>query len=51
MSISHLSNQKVLEWLGERFRATRLSQNITMVDLAEKAGITERTLYNLENGT
>lgn len=22
-----------------------------MVDLAEKAGITERTLYNLENGT
>lgn len=51
MTISHLSDQKLLEWLGERFRATRLSQNITMAELAEKAGITERTLYNLENGT
>lgn len=51
MSMTHLSDQKVLEWLGERFRATRLSQNITMADLAEKAGITERTLYNLENGS
>ena len=50
MDVNHLSDQKVLEWLGERFRATRLSQNITMADLAERSGVTERTLYNLENG-
>ena len=51
MNTAHLNDQKILEGLGERFKATRLSQNITMSELAETAGITERTLYNLENGS
>lgn len=50
-NITHLSDAKVLAWLGERFKATRLSQNISKAELAAAAGINERTIYNLESGT
>ena len=47
MNTAHLNDQKILEGLGERFKATRLSQNITMSELAETAGISGRTVDHL----
>lgn len=47
----HLSDEQVLAWLGERFRSTRLSQNISKADLAVAAGVNVRTIYNLESGS
>ena len=37
--------------LGEQLRAERLRQNLTMHDIALKAGISEQTLSSLENGS
>lgn len=50
MEIEHLSNQKILEVLGARFMAARLNQDMSRVSLAEKTGLTERTISNLEKG-
>jgi transcriptional regulator with XRE-family HTH domain len=36
--------------LGERLRRLRLSRNIDQITLAEKAGISDRALRNLEMG-
>ena len=36
--------------LGEKLEKTRLLQNITQIDLAQKAGISARTLRRLESG-
>lgn len=37
--------------LGEQLRAERLRQNLTMHDIALRAGISEQTLRSLENGS
>lgn len=37
--------------LGEQLRAERLRQNLTMHDVALRAGISEQTLRSLENGS
>jgi transcriptional regulator with XRE-family HTH domain len=33
---------------GEKLKKSRLAQNLSQIELAEKVGITERTLYNYE---
>lgn len=37
--------------LGEQLRAERLRQNLTMHDIALRAGISEQTLRSLESGS
>ena len=34
--------------IGEKLRAARIAMNLSQVELAEKAGITERSIYNYE---
>ncbi len=50
MQFNHLSDQMVLEQVGERFKAARLSQDLSVNQLAELAGLTGKTISNLENG-
>ncbi len=50
MNKEHLSNQQILEVIGARFMAARLNQNISRTSLAEKTGLTEKTISNLEKG-
>jgi len=33
---------------GEKLRSTRIALNLSQIELAQKAGITERTIYNYE---
>jgi transcriptional regulator with XRE-family HTH domain len=42
------SSQEIAEELGQRLRAQRLSQNLQQEELANRAGISERALRNLE---
>lgn len=37
-------------WLGEQLRAERLRKNITMADLAIRAGVSDQTIRALEAG-
>lgn len=37
-------------WLGEQLRAERLRKNITMADLAIRAGVSDQTIRALETG-
>lgn len=46
----HLTNDEVLQILGERFRAHRLARNITVEVLAEHIGIDRKTILAFENG-
>jgi len=50
MDIRHLSDQGILENLGQRFKTARLNKNISIANLATKTGITGRTISNLEKG-
>ncbi|MEO0651929.1 MAG: helix-turn-helix transcriptional regulator [Planctomycetota bacterium] len=49
-SPSHLSDDAILERLGRRLGQLRLDQNRTQAELAEEAGVSERTLKRLEGG-
>ncbi len=51
MTLDHFSNQQVLVELGQRFQAARLNANLSRQALAEAAGVTDRTISNLEKGT
>lgn len=48
--MDHLSDHQILTNLGERFKAIRLNQDITVEALAEQAGVSAQTIANLENG-
>jgi len=37
-------------WLGEQLRAERLRKNVTMADLAIRAGVSDQTIRALETG-
>ncbi len=50
MNISHLSNQHIQEHIGARFLAARLNKNMTQEELANRSGVSEKTLSNLEKG-
>jgi len=45
-----LSEQEILAELGRRLRRTRLSQNVTQQGLAERAGVSQRTVSAAEGG-
>jgi transcriptional regulator with XRE-family HTH domain len=50
MDFVHVSNQLIVEEIGRRFEKARLNENTSQVQLAEKAGVTSRTISNLEKG-
>ena len=45
-----LSDELVLQEIGERLARTRLERNLTQANLAKTAGISKRTLERLESG-
>lgn len=45
-----LTDEALLEELGRRLTRLRLNQNITQADLAQKAGISKRTVERIEAG-
>jgi len=50
MTTKNLTVEELEADLAEKLKALRLSQNLDQVTLAERAGISERALRNLENG-
>lgn len=49
-ALEFLAPQELQATLGERLRRLRLSRNLDQRTTAEKAGISEKTLRNLETG-
>ena len=45
-----LTDEAVLAELGERLNQSRLNQNVTQADLAQKAGVSKRTVERIEAG-
>lgn len=45
-----MSNDAVLEQLGERLRQYRLNKNMTQTALAKEAGVSSRTINRVEHG-
>lgn len=45
-----LTNDSILQTLGERVEQLRIRKNLTQAQLAREAGIGKRTLERLENG-
>ena len=43
--------QHILEKLGENIKLARLRRKLTTMQVAERAGITRTTLWNIEKGT
>ena len=50
MGTAELSDKAVMTLIGERIQRERLNQNMTQVELAERAGIGARTVRSLEAG-
>ena len=47
---SPLTNETLLQELGERLAGARLARNLTQAALAEQAGVAKRTVERLESG-
>ena len=45
-----LTNEAILQELGERLAGARLERNLTQAALAEEAGLAKRTVERLESG-
>lgn len=43
-------HQKIMEQIGENIKLARKRRKLTMVQVAERAGIDRTTLYQIENG-
>ena len=51
MNISaELTDEPILQEIGDRLARTRLERNLTQANLAKTAGISKRTLERLESG-
>ena len=50
MDLSTKTPDELQEELGRRLRANRISRNLSQSDLAGKAGVSLKTLKNLEHG-
>jgi transcriptional regulator with XRE-family HTH domain len=50
MSIVNWSSDELEERLGARIRALRIARNLDQAAVADKAGLSVRTIKNLENG-
>ncbi len=49
-TLETVSNEAIRQELGKRLQAERLNRNITQAVLAERAGISRRTLVGAERG-
>lgn len=49
--VNELSDDAILQELGNRIAQNRLNRNLTQNALAEEAGISMRTLHRVEHGT
>lgn len=47
---SHMTDEALLEGLGDRLRRFRLDRNLTQRDLATEAGVHKNTIFRLEAG-
>lgn len=47
---SDLTEEAILREMGERLAHARLEHDLTQADLAEKAGVSKRTIERLESG-
>lgn len=50
MITEYASNMEIQRDLGQRIKSLRLSMNITQAELARRAGISLKTVGNLESG-
>lgn len=50
MNILFPKYQKIMEQIGENIKLARKRRKLTMVQVAERAGIDRTTLYQIENG-
>ena len=50
MNISSSTPEELQKQLGERIKLQRINRNYSQVELAKKAGISLKTLRNLEQG-
>lgn len=50
MSVDGWSDAAILREVGSRLRTERLNRNLTAEQVAERAGVSEPTLYRLERG-
>jgi len=48
--LGHMTDEAVLERLGERLSRFRLDRNLTQADLAAEAGVHKNTVFRLEAG-
>jgi len=47
---TQLTDESILEELGERLAGVRLARNLTQAALADQAGVSKRTVERLESG-
>ena len=50
LHFTEMSDETIQKELGSRLRRTRLTQNRTQQELAESAGVAQRTIANVEGG-
>lgn len=46
-----LSDQELLKEIGERFKRERLDRNMTVDEVSQRSGVSERTVRNVEDGS
>jgi len=50
VTLAHLTDSELVAEIGDRIRRYRLQQNLMQENLARKAGVSLRTVRNLEGG-
>lgn len=50
MSLMSLTNLQILVQLGQRIRRKRVNMNLSQIDIAEKSGVSRRTVQAIEAG-
>lgn len=50
MTLAHLTDSELIAEIGNRIRRYRLQQNLKQHDVAQKAGVSPRTVRNMESG-
>lgn len=50
MTVDGWSDEAILREVGSRLRTERLNRNLTAEEVADRAGVSEPTLYRLERG-
>lgn len=50
MQFQSWTDEAILEEIGERLRRERLNRNLTIAEIAERAGVSSKTVRNVEEG-